>query len=139
MNMIRPIAMVVVANVFYNISAKSTPSAMNAFASLSITYFASAALSLILFFASSKANLLHEYSKMNWASVMLGISMVFLEFGYINIYRAGWKISIASLVANIALACALLFIGYLFYKENITLRQIIGMLVCALGLFLISK
>ena len=41
-------------------------------------------------------------------------------------------------IANIALACVLVFVGMLLYKETITLRQIIGMLVCAAGLYLIG-
>ena len=39
--------------------------------------------------------------------------MVGLELGYILIYRAGWKVSVASLVANLALACILVLVGVL--------------------------
>lgn len=135
-----PILLVICANTFYNISAKSTPVAINAFASLSITYLVASILSLMLFFKTgTQKNLLVEISKANWTSLVLGIAVVALEFGYISIYRAGWKISIASLVANIALACVLLTVGLLIYKETISLRQVCGMLICALGLFLIRK
>ena len=138
--LIWPILIVVCANTFYNICAKSTPGGINAFASLSITYFVAAVLSVIMFFiTSSQKNLLAEISKTNWTSFVLGISVVALEFGYISIYRAGWKVSIASLVANIALACILLVIGLLLYKEAVSLRQFVGVIVCVIGLFLISK
>ena len=79
-----------------------------------------------------------EFSKANWTSAVLGIAVLALEFGYMCIYRAGWKVSTASVIANIALACVLVFVGMLLYKETITLRQIIGMLVCAAGLYLIG-
>jgi uncharacterized membrane protein len=69
----------------------------------------------------------------------LGIAIVGLEFGYICIYRAGWKIGVASLVANISLACVLLLIGLIVYKEVITLKQLLGMGICAVGLMLIVK
>ena len=53
-----------------------------------------------------------------------------LEFGYIHVYRAGWNVNTAPLVANMALACALLFVGYLFFHGTLSLRQFIGAVVC---------
>ena len=47
-------------------------------------------------------NLIQEIGKTNWAPVVMGLSVVGLELGYILIYRAGWKVSVASLVANLA-------------------------------------
>ena len=130
---------VITANTFYNVCAKSTPQGVNSFASLTITYLIAAAASLIMFFVTGEQkNIWQEFSKANWTSAVLGIAVLALEFGYICIYRAGWKVSTASIIANIALACVLVFVGMLLYKETITLRQIIGMLVCAAGLYLIG-
>lgn len=135
-----PILLVVGANTFYNICAKSTPSDINAFASLSITYFVASIMSIILFFITgSSLKLTLEFAKANWTSFILGISIVALEFGYVSLYRAGWKVSEASLVANIILACVLLFVGLILYKEDVSLRQVAGMIICGVGLFLISK
>ena len=47
--------------------------------------------------------------------------------------------SVASLVANIALACLLVVVGILLYKEVLTLRQVAGMGLCVAGLLLISR
>jgi drug/metabolite transporter (DMT)-like permease len=55
------------------------------------------------------------------------------------VYRVGWPVSIASLVSNLAVACVLLFVGLLFYKEAISVRQLLGIFVCFAGLFLINK
>ena len=139
-NMIWPLLIVVGANTIYNISTKSTPSDVNAFASLATSYFIAMLGSVVMFFftADSK-NLLMEISKTNWSALALGIAIVGLEFGYICIYRAGWKIGVASLVANISLACVLLLIGLFVYKEVITLKQLLGMGICAIGLMLIVK
>ncbi|MFQ7068017.1 MAG: EamA family transporter [Christensenellaceae bacterium] len=137
--MIWPMLIVITANTFYNVCAKSTPQGVNSFASLTITYLIAAAASLIMFFVTGEQkNIWQEFSKANWTSAVLGIAVLALEFGYICIYRAGWKVSTASVIANIALACVLVFVGMLLYKETITLRQIIGMLVCAAGLYLIG-
>lgn len=139
-NMLWPVLVVVGANTIYNISTKSTPANVNAFASLAMTYVMAALSSVVLFFLTSDSkNLLAELAKTNWTAYALGVAIIGLEFGYICIYRAGWKIGVASLVANISLACVLLVVGYFFYKEVITLKQLIGMGVCALGLMLIVK
>jgi uncharacterized membrane protein len=138
--MLWPILIVVGASTFYNISAKSTPEGINAFASLAVTYLVAMLCSIGMFFATGEQrNLALELTKANWATYILGIAIVGLEYGFICIYRAGWKIGVASLFASIALACVLLFVGLLFYKEALTLRQCVGIGVCAVGLVLIMK
>lgn len=139
-NMLWPILITVSANTLYNICAKSTPSEVNAFASLSVTYLIGAICSLLLFFVTgTQKNLLTALAKTNWSTFALGISIVGLEFGYICIYRAGWKVSVGNLVASITLACVLVLVGALLYREVITLRQVVGMLVCMAGLGLLAK
>ena len=139
--MLWPILVVMGANTVYHTCAKSTPANISPFASLALTYLIAGVVSAALFFLTTggQKNILHEMSKANWATCILSASIVFLEFGYICVYRAGWPVSVASLVANIGLASLLLFVGALFYRETITLRQLAGVAVCAAGLFLISK
>ena len=139
-NMIWPILIVVGANTVYNISTKSTPTDVNSFASLTLTYLVAAASSLAMFFITAEQkNIFIELSKTNWTAYALGLAVVGLEFGFLCIYRAGWKISTAHLVASITLSCVLLLVGLLLYKEALSLRQIIGMGVCAVGLILMTK
>lgn len=137
-SMIWPIALVVGVNTFYHITTKSTPSNVNAFASLTLTYLVGAAASLALFFAMGGRDLAGELQKTNWTAWALGVLVVGLEFGNICVYRAGWKISVASLIMNITLACVLLFVGLLLYHETVSLRQGIGIAVCLLGIYLVG-
>ena len=83
--------------------------------------------------------MLVEFSKLNWTSFLLGFCIIGLEVGYIYAYRVGWKVNTASLVANITLACILVVVGFLLYKETITPKQILGIAVCLVGLVLIGK
>ena len=139
-NLLWPMLIVICANTVYNISTKSTPSDINSFASLTVTYTVAAVSSLLLFFITAEnRDLAAELTKTNWTAFALGIAIVALEFGFICIYRAGWKISVASLVANISLACILLLIGVLLYREAISAKQIAGMVFAAIGLILIAK
>lgn len=140
LSMIWPIALVVLANTLYNICTKSTPENANTFLSLTVTYLIAAVISGLAFFIGSPgARLGDEMRRLNWSAIGLAVSIVALEFGYIWVYRAGWKMNVASLVGNICLACVLVFVGMLLYKESITPRQIAGIGVCIAGLVLLSR
>ncbi len=138
--MIWPIIIVVGTNTFYNICTKSTPADVDTFASLSITYTVSAIVSVIMFYLTSEhKNIIAEFGKTNWTAWVLGLSIVFLEFGFVCLYRSGWKISVGNLVANSTLACVLLLVGLIIYKEVLTIKQIAGILVILFGLVLVAK
>lgn len=140
LQMLIPILIVVTSNTIYHICAKSLPTAINSFASLAISYSVASVCSLALFFLTAEQkHLPTEILKANWTSYALGVAIVGLEFGYICVYRAGWKISVGNLVASISLACVLLLVGMLLYKEALSLRQFIGIGVCILGLVLVAK
>ena len=138
--MLWPVLVVVGANTLYHTCAKSTPADISPFASLTLTYIIAGIVSLLMFFLTSdQKNILQEMTKANWATYALSASIVFLEFGYLCVYRAGWPVSVASLVCNLTVCCSLLFVGMLFYKEVITAKQLVGVLVCFAGIFLVSK
>lgn len=135
-----PIALVVVANIVYQICAKSVPKNMDTMASMVITYLVGALCSAIMFFIMNRdASLLHEFSKSNSAPVWLGISVVGLEVGFIYAYKIGWAVSTASIVQSTFLSLALLVVGAVLYNEAITLNKIIGISICLVGLYFISK
>ena len=132
-------ALVILCNCIHNICTKSTPEGANTFLSLSVTYLVAAGTPFLLFFLSGHGATGQQLKQLNWTAPVLGLVCLGLEFGHICIYQAGWKVSAASLAANLCLACALLFVGVLLYEEVLTLRQAAGMLVCAVGLILICK
>ena len=135
-----PIALIVLSNVFYHICSKETPQAINPFASLTVTYAVGLLMSLLLYFLTQKGgNLLSEYKHVNWVSFVFGLTLVGLEAGYIYMYKAGWNISVGSLIASVLLAVALMIIGVLVYKEAISLRKVIGALICLVGLYFINQ
>lgn len=118
---------------------KSMPSDVNPFGALMVTYLAAAIISAVIFaFAVEPSNVGIEISKINWTSIILALAIVGLEVGYVFVYRAGWQVSNASVVANIGLACVLLIVGYFLYKENVSILQILGIFVCMFGLILIN-
>lgn len=134
------IVIIVTSNVLYNISQKSTPQKANPFTALLITYLTAAIVTFAMsFFYKSDRSFFQSFKELNWTSIALGFAIVGLEFGYLMAYRAGWNISVGSLVANIILAIILIPIGVLFYKEGFELNKILGAGICIIGLLLINK
>ena len=140
MSLYWPIVLAVCADIVYQISAKSTPETLNPFASLTITYLIGAAISLVIFYITSAGgNFIAEIKDINWSAFALGLAIVGLEAGSIYMYKVGWNINTGYMVKSIILACALIVVGYILYKEQVSGTKIAGVAVCLLGLFLINK
>ncbi|HEY8344994.1 MAG TPA: EamA family transporter [Bacillota bacterium] len=134
------IVLIVASNIMYNICQKSTPQKANPFAALFVTYLVAIFLTIVAFYANKAEKTFFQACKdLNWTSFGLGFAILGLEFGYIMAYRAGWNISVGSLVANIILAVTLIPIGIIFYKEGFGPNQVLGAILCLAGLILINK
>ncbi len=134
------IVLIVASNILYNICQKSTPAKAAPFAALFATYLTAALLSILLYFAGKPdKSLWQSFKDLNWTSLALGFAIIGLELGYLLAYRAGWKISLGSLVANIALALALIPIGILLYNEEFAISKLLGVILCLIGLVMINK
>ncbi len=136
---ILPIVLIIVSNTIYQICAKSVPSTINPFASLTVTYLVAAVISAVLYFTLDKnTNLIREYRNLNWAPFVLGIVIVGLEVGFIYAYKAGWQVSTASIVQSSFVAAALIIVGFLIYHEPMSWNKILGIGICLVGLVFIN-
>ncbi len=135
-----PIALVVCANIIYQICAKSMPSNINPLAALTVTYFIAMVSSGVLYFAVNRgeANLLAEYSKLNWVPFVFGMVLVGLEVGFVYAYKAGWPVNSAAIVQSSFLAVGLILVGFLLYHEPLTWNKLVGVGVCIVGLIFIN-
>ena len=134
------IVLVVASNIFYHICQKSTPQGANPFSALFVTYITAALVSMLAFhFYKTDEGFFQSFKQLNWTSLLLGVAIVGLEFGFIMAYRAGWSISVGSLVANIIVALMLIPLGILLFKEGFNLSKLLGAAFCIMGLILINK
>lgn len=134
------IFLVVASNTMYHICQKSTPERANPFVALLVTYATAIVMTAVtLFFYKPGKGLVESIKQLNWTSIVLGISIVGLELGYLLAYRAGWNISVGSLVASILLALVLIPIGIMLYHEKFELTKVIGSVFCIVGLILINR
>jgi len=138
--MIWPILVVLGADIVYQICAKSTPSQIDPFASLAVTYGIAAAASLGLYFLLNRGgNLAREYLQLNWTSWLLGVAVVGLEVGTIYMYRVGWDVGVGYVVKSSVIAVAMILVGRFLFHEAITPSKMLGVVICAIGLYFINK
>ncbi len=134
-----PLLLVIASNTTYHLISNRTPTTVNPFLSLVVTYLVGAAIALVLYLTTAGGSgLVQGISHLNWTSAALGLAVVGLEAGFLYLYRAGWGISVASLTANLTVAVLLLVIGVLFYHEGLSARQMLGAMLCVAGLILVN-
>jgi len=133
------ISLATLCTALYHIVQKLTPTNANPALTLTVTYTTGAVLSLALLLVYPlKDGLTVELKQLNWTSIGLGIVLVGLELGFLLAYRANWNLSYAGLVANVIVALVFIPIGLLAFKEQITRLNILGVIVCVVGLILVN-
>ncbi|MBQ0136019.1 MAG: EamA family transporter [Oscillospiraceae bacterium] len=136
-----PITVLILSNVLYQVTAKKLPEQIDTFIAMVITYLIAAVCSLVLYFTigNKEISISQQLTHVNWATILLGFSVIGLEVGAIFAYKAGWEISVLSIAQSAVLAIILIMVGYFFFNESITSQKIIGILICLVGLYFINK
>lgn len=134
-----PILLMAVATAVYHIAQKSVPGQVNPIFSLVMNYATAllGTLLLVPFFPRRSGS--WSAKGINWASCLVGVAIVGVELSVLLAYRAGWKISLASVVGNVATALILVGVGYGFFHEHLSLRNLAGVGLCLVGLVLVAQ
>jgi drug/metabolite transporter (DMT)-like permease len=119
--------------------SKNISGTTNTFIALFITYGVACLISAFGFLVTSKNYFITEVTKVNVSNVLLGLVVVGIEGGYILMYRSGWEVSKGSLIVNMCVAILLLIVGIIVFRDGITIKKIIGVALCIIGIFFINK
>ena len=135
-----PIGLLLVAHTVYQVSAKSVPEAMDPFAAVFFNYVVAACAAFVLWMVmGQEKNLAVQLGKMNWAPVVMGLTITAVEVASVFMYKLGWNISVGTTIVNIVLAVVLAVIGVMFYKEVLTTQQLMGIGLCIAGVIVMAK
>jgi multidrug transporter EmrE-like cation transporter len=133
------ITLAIVSSALYHFVAKSTPSNVNFTVSLLVTYAVAFVVVLFTFaFFPIKNGLSFELKQLNWASIGLAIAVVGIEFGFLLTYRAGWHLGIAAVLVNVIGSLIMIPVAIFVFKDKISLINIMGILVCLVGLVMLN-
>ncbi len=135
-----PLALAAGGMLFYHLGQKSIPRGINPFYAMIIAYAVGIAIlavcALVLPGDRSFASSLKET---NWAVIAVGAGAACIEVGFLLAYRYGWKLSVAAVATNVVVTLMLVPIGIIIFKDQLSLRNILGLVFCVLGLVLVVR
>ena len=133
------ITLAICSSALYHFVAKSTPSNVNFSVSLVVTYAVALGVTLITAILSpADRGFVSELKNLNWASFLLAIAIVGIEFGFLLTYRAGWNLGITAVLVNVVASLALLPVAILIFRDKISWVNAAGIFVCLAGLVMLN-
>jgi len=135
-----PLALAVGGNLLYHLAQKSMPKSANPIYIITIAYLVGIFACVLYSFAyPSERSFLDTVRESNWAVYAMGLGAAIIEVGFLLAYRAGWNISTAAVACSTAVTLLLIPIGVLAFKEQLSVRNVVGLLLCMVGLVLVAK
>jgi drug/metabolite transporter (DMT)-like permease len=133
------ITLAICSSALYHFSAKSTPANVNFSISLIVTYLVALGIVLLTaFIFPVKNGLAFELKQLNWASVLLAVAIVGIEYGFLLVYRSGWNLGIAAVLVNVVASLILVPVAIFIFKNKLNWINILGIVVCLAGLLMLN-
>jgi drug/metabolite transporter (DMT)-like permease len=133
-------AIIALSVICYQIFQKNIVSNIHPVVSVIISYVIALICSIALLFVFPlKGGIIAELQKANYATYLVGVAIIGIEIGFLLVYRNGWKLSSALSVSSSISITTLAIIGFIFFKENITLPKILGIILCVSGIYLLNR
>jgi len=130
----------VIGMLLYHLSQKAVPKETNPFFVIAIAYVVGIVLCVALAFTyPGKKSLIETFKASNWAVFTLGAAAALIELGFLLAYRTGWRISIAAVATNAAAAIVLIPLGLVAFKDQLSFSNVIGLVLCIVGLALVIR
>ncbi len=134
------LAIALVGQVLYHVCQKAVAPGVNPIVALVAFYLVAGLASLPLLIAFPiEGGLSKQLSQMNWAIVGVGVAIVLIEIGFLLAYRVGGQLSSVFVLTSASVACALLVIGLVVYRESMSASKVIGIALALAGIFLVSR
>lgn len=136
-----PIVIVVVSAVIYHLAQKSLGGGPTAspWPTLAFAYGAAFLITLVVAWATSDGALRLPAKPERSAALMIAIGAIGVEAGFFFVYRAGWPLASASVVANVAVTLILATIGAFAFGEHLTWVRGAGFVIAATGAYLVVQ
>ena len=139
-NVYFPLGLAVGGMLFYHLGQKSIPKGINPFYATMIAYLVGIVVCAICALAlSDDKSFISSVRESNWAVFVVGAAAACIEVGFLLAYRSGWKISVAAVATNVVVTLMLVPIGIIVFKDHLSLRNILGLIFCVLGLLLVVR
>ena len=133
------IIITVISNIFYHIVQKNINSQVNPMVSLIVTYVIALIASLLIYpFFPSSTGFMKSLGQLNWATYLLGFTIIGVELGYLLAYRAGGNLSLTAIIVTLSVTLLLVPTGLIFFSEHLSMYKIIGIVFGIFSLILLN-
>ncbi len=123
----------------YQYFIKRIPQEINPIVSVMGIYVAVLALSVVLLPLFPPAGgFLKHVRQLSWIQIVVAVSVMMIELGFLLMYRAGWDLSMGALVTGIFVNITLVGLGIILLGEKISTLNAIGIFLSLVGVALIS-
>jgi drug/metabolite transporter (DMT)-like permease len=123
----------------YQYFVKRVPESINPIVSVIGMYVAVLAIGIILLpFVPSEGGILKHIRQLNWIQLALAVSVIFIELGFLLMYRYGWNLSTGNLITGVFVNIILVVLGITLLGEKVNLINTIGIILSIIGVTLIS-
>jgi multidrug transporter EmrE-like cation transporter len=130
----------IVASVGYHLVLKVTPGAVNPLLSLAVTYAIGAAAFLGCYALVPDTPPIRDAVRLvNWTALGLAITVIAIDVAFLMLYRSGFEVALGLNITQAAAALVLVAIGVFVFREKITAVNVAGIVLCIVGLWLISR
>lgn len=134
-----PFALAVSMYVAYQTLLKSARPEVNILGVLTVAYLAAFIAAGTLWFRFQDLGVNRLETREIAIGVMLGLSIVGLEYGFVSAFRAGWPLNSTGAIVSVAVALLVVPIGYVFFAEQMSWAKGLGLLMCCGGLILLAR
>jgi drug/metabolite transporter (DMT)-like permease len=129
----------IVGAVGYQYFVKRVPVSLNPIVSVIGIYIAVLALGVALLpLFPAEGGLRQHIRQLSWIQLALAVSIMMIELGFLLMYRHGWNLGAGNLVTGVFINLILVGLGVTLLGEKVSPVNVIGIVLCILGVALVS-
>lgn len=129
----------IVGTIGYHSFVKKIPSGIHPLVSVVGIYVAVLIICIpLLLLLPIPGGLTLHLKQLNWVQLAIAIAIIFMEIGFLLMYRYGWDLSVGNVVTGVVINIILMAIGLLILREQLTFLNIAGIILSIIGVAMIS-
>jgi drug/metabolite transporter (DMT)-like permease len=133
-----PLAIVIVSGIVYHLAQRSS-GPVRPWPMLTVAYGAAFAVAVACTLATSDVRTFGFGRGARTAGLLIGLAAFGIEAGFFYIYRSGWPLASASVIAGATTTAILAVVGVIVYREPITGARVAGLFLATAGAALIAR
>lgn len=132
--------LIVLSVLLYHLAQKNIPKDASPLIVFASAYAVAIGVCLAILLATGEIRKGPELVRnQNWFFVvLLGLSAIGVELGFLYAYRTGWKISTTAVTTGAFITISLALIGVFWFKEELTALNIVGLALCLVGVICLN-